>query len=106
MWTTKRDDADAGAADRAVEPAPERGRDGARSPSAAANAPREPFLARVGRACHDHRWRVVAVWVVALVAVLGLSGALGSGFTTKFSLPDVESAKGFDVLDKDFGGRG
>src|SRR6478672_4830482 len=67
---------------------------------------REPFLARVGRSCHDHRWRVLGAWVLVLLVVGGASGAFGSGFTTKFSLPDVESAKGFDVLEKDFGGRG
>ncbi|MGB0101387.1 MAG: MMPL family transporter, partial [Nocardioides sp.] len=30
----------------------------------------------------------------------------GSGFSTEFSLPDVESAKGFDILEADFGGQG
>ena len=68
--------------------------------------PRPPFLARLGRTCHDRRWYVVAGWVLALVVIGGTVGAGGSGFTTEFSLPDVESADGFDVLEEHFGGVG
>src|SRR5947208_839045 len=64
------------------------------------------MLGRLGRWCHTHRVLVVAVWVLALVGFGAASGAVGNGFTTKFSLPDVESARGFDLLDAHFGGRG
>jgi len=67
---------------------------------------REPLLARLGRFSHDRRRWVLGLWLVALVAVGGASGALGSGFSTEFSLPDVESAKGFEILERDFGGVG
>ncbi len=60
----------------------------------------------MGRFCHDRRRWVLGVWLVVLVVVGGLSGALGSGLSTKFSLPDVESAHGFDILERDFGGAG
>lgn len=70
------------------------------------HGPRPPFLARLGRTCHDRRWFVLVGWVLALIIVGGAVGAAGNGFTTEFSLPDVESAHGFDVLDEHFGGVG
>ena len=66
---------------------------------------REPFLARVGRFCHDRRRWVLGAWLFVLV-VVGAISSTGSGFSTEFSLPDVESAKGFDILERDFGGAG
>ncbi|MPY92725.1 MAG: MMPL family transporter, partial [Acidimicrobiia bacterium] len=43
-----------------------------------------------------------------LVLVAGgvLSGAVGGGFRDEFNLPDVESKRGIDILDEDFGGQG
>jgi RND superfamily putative drug exporter len=67
---------------------------------------REPLLARVGRGCHDHRWWVLGAWIVLLVVVGGLAAAKGSGYATSFSLPDVESSRGFKILEREFGGRG
>ena len=49
---------------------------------------------------------MLGVWLLALVVVGGISGSTGSGFSTEFSLPDVESAKGFEILEEDFGGVG
>jgi putative drug exporter of the RND superfamily len=63
-------------------------------------------LARLGRWCHNRRIVVLAAWLVALFAFGGASGATGSGFTTAFSLPDVESSRGFDIIEEHFGGRG
>ncbi len=65
------------------------------------------MLRTLGRSAHDHRVAVVGVWVAALALFGGVSGALGSGFASEFSLPDdVESQQGFDVIDEGFGGRG
>jgi RND superfamily putative drug exporter len=74
--------------------------------SAATQPDREPFLARVGRFCHDRRRWVLGGWLLVLLVVGGVSGTSGSGFSTEFSLPDVESATGFDILERDFGGQG
>ena len=63
-------------------------------------------LARLGRWSHNRRGVVLAAWIVALFAFGGISGATGSGFSTAFSLPNVESARGFDVIEEHFGGRG
>jgi RND superfamily putative drug exporter len=48
----------------------------------------------------------VAVWVVALVVIGGISGALGTQYQDEFNLPDVESKTGFDILESSFGGQG
>jgi len=64
------------------------------------------MLGRLGRWCHTHRALVVIVWIVALVALGVSSGAAGNAFSTKFELPNVESARGFDIIDAHFGGRG
>jgi RND superfamily putative drug exporter len=62
-------------------------------------------LKRLGRSAHDRRVIVLIAWLLALVGLGAASGAAGSGFTSEFTLPAVESADGFDVLESDFGGR-
>ncbi|MDP8974761.1 MAG: MMPL family transporter [Actinomycetota bacterium] len=44
--------------------------------------------------------------MAALVLVGAVSGAAGDGFRDEFSLPDVESKRGFDILDERSGGQG
>src|SRR5690606_29357095 len=77
-----------------------------RSPSNGhgAGAPPGGAFARLGRWCFRRRRYVVAIWL--LVAVLGgaLLGAIGTNTQTEFSLPDVESRRGTDILDEHFGG--
>jgi putative drug exporter of the RND superfamily len=63
-------------------------------------------LSRLGSWCHNRRGVVVIAWVVALFVIGGISGATGSGFSTEFSPPDVESARGIDIIDEHFGGTG
>ena len=63
-------------------------------------------LSRLGRFCHRRRGVVLAGWVVVLVLAGIVSGVVGSGFRSEFTLPDVESARGFDILDQRFGGTG
>jgi putative drug exporter of the RND superfamily len=67
---------------------------------------RPPVLARLAYLAHRRRWRVVALWLIALVTLGVATGSAGSGFATEFSLPDVESRRGFDVLDERFNGAG
>ncbi|MBK9180917.1 MAG: MMPL family transporter [Acidimicrobiales bacterium] len=64
------------------------------------------MLARLGRWCHRRRVIVAVAWFVVLLAVGGLTGAVGSSLSSEFSLPAVESARGFDVIDAKFGGEG
>ncbi len=64
------------------------------------------MFARLGSWCHDRRRLVVALWLVALFALGGISSAVGTDFRDDFNLPDVESRTGFDLLDSEFGGQG
>jgi RND superfamily putative drug exporter len=61
---------------------------------------------RLGPWCHDHRRLVLGVWVGVLVLSGALSGIVGNAFRDEFNLPDVESKKGFDILNDEFGGMG
>lgn len=61
---------------------------------------------RLGAWCARRRGTVVIIWLVVLVAGGALSGAIGSNFSTELSLPDVESKRGFDVLESEMGGVG
>jgi putative drug exporter of the RND superfamily len=65
------------------------------------------MFGRLGRWCYDRRWAVVGVWVTALVVGgIALTGAGGTQTNADFSLPDVESRRGIDILDESFGGQG
>jgi putative drug exporter of the RND superfamily len=64
------------------------------------------MLERLGRWSHDRRVPVVIVWLVALVGLGATVGAVGGGFKSQFSLPNVESARGFDIINAKFGGKG
>jgi RND superfamily putative drug exporter len=64
-------------------------------------------LSRLGRWCHDHRWKVVIFWLGALFIGNGvLSAAGGADTDADFSLPNVESKRGTDILEESFGGQG
>ena len=45
----------------------------------------ESLLAKVAGWCHDHRWWVLMVWIVALMGVNVLAQAAGSNFTNNLS---------------------
>lgn len=60
----------------------------------------------LGTWCHRHRRLVLALWVVALVALGGLSSAVGTDFREDFEGPEMESTAGFDLLEEHFGGMG
>jgi len=49
---------------------------------------------------------VVISWLILLFGMGGISSMVGSAFSTAFSLPNVESARGFDILEEHFGGQG
>ncbi len=61
------------------------------------------LLRRVGRWCYRHHWRVVGTWVVAIVVLMGLSGAVGNGYAESFGDFDSESSRGFELLEEGFG---
>lgn len=64
------------------------------------------MFARFGSWCHDRRGRVLACWVLVLVLSGIASSAVGNAFRDEFNMPDVESKRGLDILEEDFGGQG
>ncbi len=60
------------------------------------------MFARLGRWCFRNRGKVAILWLAALVVVGIVSNMVGSGFSTEFALPDVESRRGFDIVAEHF----
>jgi RND superfamily putative drug exporter len=64
------------------------------------------MLARLATFCYRRRWRVLVVWLVALVGISVLSQTVGGDLLKTFSLPGTESQRAFDILKKDFARKG
>ena len=56
----------------------------------------------LARWCFTHKFVVLGVWIVALVAVGGLNASAGSGYTDSFSLPGTESTTALTLLQDNF----
>jgi putative drug exporter of the RND superfamily len=64
------------------------------------------MLKRLARTCYRRRWRVLAAWVVFLVAVSIFSSAAGGVFRNEFSLSGSESKQAQELLkERGFGDR-
>ncbi len=63
------------------------------------------MFARLGHWCFRNRGKVAVVWL-AVIAVAGVlaNAVIGTAYSTEFALPDVESRRGFDILDEHFEG--
>ena len=59
-------------------------------------------MARLGRWCLEHRKRVVATWLLAIVVIAGVSVAAGSSFNTNNSLPGTDSQAAATLLTQNF----
>ena len=64
------------------------------------------MFARLGRWCHRRRGVVVLLWIAVLVAGGALLSAVGTESRSEFTLPNVESKRGVDILESRFGGLG
>jgi RND superfamily putative drug exporter len=62
-------------------------------------------LKRIAATCYRRRWRVLGVWVVALVALTVLSQAKGAPASTAFHLPNSDSQQATDLLGQRFPAR-
>ena len=60
------------------------------------------MLERTARWSFRHRRLMLLMWVVGLVAFIGLQLAAGGEYSTDFSLPGAESQKAVDLLQKRF----
>ena len=59
-------------------------------------------MLRLVRWSSDHRRMVVVVWVVALIAAMGISRAVGSHYAAGFTLPGTDSQRAADLLASHF----
>ncbi len=64
------------------------------------------MFAHLGRWCHDHRRWVLGIWIVTLIVLGGIGNAVGTESRSEFTLPDVESRRGVEILEDSFGGAG
>ncbi len=62
-------------------------------------------LGRLAAWCYDHRRRVVVVWVIAVIAVIGMAQTLGSRFENNFSSGTSPSQHAQDLLAATFPGQ-
>src|SRR6266545_104979 len=63
------------------------------------------MLERLARWSYVHRWRILILWIVALVGIGYLGSAHGGDYSTDFSLPGTESQQAFDLLQQRFPAR-
>ncbi len=56
----------------------------------------------LARWCFEHRWRVVAAWLLALAAIAGVGAAAGTNFTTNLALPGTDSQAAATLLATNF----
>ena len=59
-------------------------------------------MSRLAHWCFEHRRRVVAGWLLALVALFAVSTAVGSRFNTDSTLPGTDSQVAYNLLDANF----
>jgi putative drug exporter of the RND superfamily len=59
-------------------------------------------LAGLARWCFRHRFRVIAIWIVGLVALGVASQAVGDRYNDSFSLPGTESTRALELLQDAF----
>jgi RND superfamily putative drug exporter len=59
-------------------------------------------LKAMARWCFRHRKIVLALWLIALVATFTASRVEHAEFSSKFALPNTQSATALDLLQKDF----
>lgn len=64
------------------------------------------MFARLGAFCARNNKLVLALWVIALLIGSVLFTTVGNAYSTDFELPDVESAKGIDILKTEMAGMG
>src|SRR3954464_4210566 len=62
-----------------------------------ASRPASRFV-RLARICSAHPWRTFFVWLLALVALQAIAGAVGKKEISSFRLPGTESQRAYDLL--------
>src|SRR3954452_22389232 len=61
-------------------------------------------LTRLADIAYRHRGRVVLLWIVALVAIIGVGSFLAGGLNANYDIPGSESKAASDITKQHFGG--
>src|SRR5437764_738762 len=56
------------------------------------------MLERLARWSYTHRWRILAIWIVALVGSVFLANVARGDYASNFSLPGSEAQQALDLL--------
>ena len=59
-------------------------------------------LARWARMCAEHPWRVIGGWIVLLVVLGGLVGAVGGSLKDEFEIPGSDTQRATDLIEAEF----
>ena len=57
------------------------------------------MFSRLGPWCHDRRRLVLALWIIGLILIQGISSSVGEDYKQDFSQSGVESSDGADLLE-------
>src|SRR3954447_15495069 len=60
------------------------------------------FLYRLGRSCARHPFRVLGLWIGALLVVMSVGGSVGGQMKDNFSVPCCESQQAIDTVKAHF----
>jgi uncharacterized membrane protein YdfJ with MMPL/SSD domain len=63
-------------------------------------------LYRIGGWCFRHRWRVIGVWVLLIIALASLAVAVKQPVSTSVTIPGTEAQRALDLLNQQFPGAG
>ncbi len=67
-----------------------------------ATARQKGALARLVRACAEHPWRTVGVWLVIVVAVFAANASFGGKLVNNTTIPGSEAQAATDLLEERF----
>ncbi|GAA2121319.1 MMPL family transporter [Streptomyces synnematoformans] len=60
------------------------------------------MLVRIARACHRRRWTTVIGWLLAALTLASVGGMAGTDFDSEYDLPDTDSQRAYEVLERHF----
>ena len=62
-------------------------------------------LRRLGRWCYRRHRRVLLAWVALIVVLGGVTASVGTGYSSSFGDFESEATRGFDLIERGFGGQ-
>jgi putative drug exporter of the RND superfamily len=60
------------------------------------------MLAGLARACANHAWRTIALWIAAAVMIIGGAAMYGGTLVNEFTIPNSDAQRAQDLLEERF----